>query len=1057
MTRPGSRSWSAALCAILLAGCSEDMEPVAPPPAPPPVTPVDADNPDREVLITFYNAMGGQDWRRSGNWNTSASIGTWYGVRTNPAGFVTELHLDINNLAGTLPAQLGSLTHLERLVLSRNRISGRIPPELGDLGNLTMLNLRWNTLEGSIPSELGALAMLDTLDLYRAGLSGAIPPSLGNLASLQGLTVAWNQLSGPIPAALGQLDNATYMDFSRNELTGTIPPELGDLDSIEFMSVSRNNLTSTIPAELGQLSTLEQLHLYDNQLTGEIPPALGQLSRLNLLWIHQNDLSGPIPDEFSNLTVLEDLRAYENELSGPIPSSLSRAPLKVLYLHENDLSGGLPAEIGKIGTLGSLSLGNNPELAGLLPRKLLDLKHVGRLSFEDTGLCPQVDDEFQQWLQAIPDHSGMDCHIGEVERLALMAFHESTEGTSWKNHGAWGNDAAVGDWHGVTSEGGHVVELTLPDNGLAGPLPAEIANLGELRVIDLSGNNLSGAFPGAVTGLSELTELRVHGNIGLEGALPFGVRRMDQLRLLDFDETGLCASPSSSFQAWFTAIPETAGAVCDNPEEVTVSLSTVYLTQSVQSPSREVPLVANRDALLRAFVTADEPRGYFEPEVVAVFSKLGEEVHRVVMTRGDNQIPAEVDEGDLRLSYNAVIPAEVVVPSIQLLVEVDPDGTLPLTAESRTRFPPLATEQLDVVRVPPMELTLVPVLEEAAPDTSVLAWVRGVSADSPQVELLKHAFPFAEFSVSPYEAYYTSLDITTGAGHVALMGELQVLRAAAGSRGYYYGVAASLGGLGGRARLPGWVSIGVRSPIILAHEVGHNLSLRHAPCGGPYGIDRAFPYRDGSIGVFGYDFRNGSVVSPNLGTDIMTYCDTSPWISDYHFNKVIDFRARMPSDMARAGAATAHAPSDVLVLWGGVADGELQLEPVYSMHAAPRLPETGGAYRISGIGVDGRALLALDFTPGEDAYGGKHFFFLVPIESEWEESLERIILSGPEGQVAVDREDDRAITVVTERGSGRIRAILRDWEGVLPLPLAAEGELEIATTRGLAEAVRLRR
>ena len=57
----------------------------------------------------------------------------------------------------------------------------------------------------------------------------------------------------------------------------------------------------------------------------------------------------------------------------------------------------------------------------------------------------------------------------------------------------------------------------------------------------------------------------------------------------------------------------------------------------------------------------------------------------------------------------------------------------------------------------------------------------------------------------------------------------------------------------------------------------------------------------------------------------------------------------------------------------------------------------------------------------------------------------------------MDRDDDRAITVVRERGTGRIRAILRDWEGALPAGLGGGEGLEVATTRGLGEAVRLRR
>ena len=462
-----SRPWSSVLWAIMLVACSDEPRPTAPTTPPPPLTPADS---ARQVLIAFYNATGGPNWLQNRNWNTASDVSTWYGVETK-GGRVTQLVLAGNNLVGTLPAQLGELTLLHRLVLTENEISGRIPPALGNLSNLTMLNLRENDLEGPIPSELGALTRLDTLDLFNTGVSGAIPPSLGNLGSLRSLTVGWNQLSGPIPAELARLDNATFMNFSRNQLTGTIPPEFGDLDSIELLSVSRNNLTGTIPAELGQLATLERLYLYDNELTGEIPPALGQLSQLEVLWIDRNDLAGPIPDEFANLTALEDLRAHENRLSGAIPPFLGGFPLRILFLGDNALSGGVPAEIGEIGSLELLTLHGNRELAGLLPRSVLGLEYLRTLTFADTGLCPQVDEEFREWLQSVPNLVGRECGPGEIERLALAEFHEMTGGASWANRGAWLSDADIGDWYGVTSEGGHVVEVTLPGNSLAGPPP----------------------------------------------------------------------------------------------------------------------------------------------------------------------------------------------------------------------------------------------------------------------------------------------------------------------------------------------------------------------------------------------------------------------------------------------------------------------------------------------------------------------------------------------------------------------------------------------------------
>ena len=1060
MPRRRPRVWTAGLCAILVTVCSDDpattAPPTIPPPAPPPLEPYAA---ERAALMALYNATDGTHWHRQRNWTTAGSIRDWQGVSTNSSGFVTELLLRDNNLSGALPPelrnltqlrqldledneltgsippQLGDLPQLRRLVLGTNELTGTIPAELGRLSQLTMLDLGNNSLNGTIPSELGSLPRLDSLLVHRNELTGPIPVELGNLASLRRLLLALNQLTGPVPPELGNLANLTYMSLSRNQLTGTIPPELAKLSSIRILSVSRNSLTGTIPPELGNLATLEGLYLYQNQLTGPIPVSLGNLSELETLWIHDNGLTGPLIEELADLAALEDLRAADNELSGALPRNLGR-----------------PRAFARV------ELEGNEGLTGLLPRSMIGLEFLQVLSYGDTDLCAQIDDEFQEWLRKIPDGSRADCDVAQVERLALTDLHDVTGGSSWPNRAAWGTDAPLGDWHGVSTEDGRVVEVALPANALSGPLPAEIANLGELRVLDLAENDLFGAFPGSFAGLHELAELRLGRNPGLEGALPFALRGLERVRVLLHDDTGLCASPAPDFQAWYGAIEQTAGAVCDNPDQVTVSLPMVYLTQSVQAPSGSVRLVADRNALLRAFVTAEEPRGFFEPEVVAVFTDpQGDEVHRAVMTRDANQIPAQADEGDLGLSYNAVIPAEAVIPGVEMVVEVDPEETLPLTAESEARFPDEGSDSLNVVEVPPMQLTLVPVITAEEPDTSVLAWVRGISADSPEAGLLRHAFPFAEFNVRPHDAYHTSLDLTSSAGQVSLFGELEALRASEGGTGYYYGVAANLGSNAGRGQLPGWVSVGVPRSTTLAHEVGHNLSLRHAPCGDPSGVDPAYPYPDGSIGVWGYDFRNGSTIPPDRGQDIMTYCRTLPWLSDYYFEKVIDHRARLAAGTASAGLAAAGPASDMLVLWGGMVDGELWIDPAFPMRTAPRPPDARGPYRILGTAADGGTLFSLDFMPTEDGHGGGHFFFAVPIEAGWDEALERITLTGPEGEVYVDRADEHRVTVVTEPGTGRLRAILRDWEGALPDALRDEAGLEVSMTRGLREAVRLRR
>ena len=59
---------------------------------------------DRKVLECLYASTGGVDWKTSTNWNSSASLGEWHGVKTDDDGRVTQLSLSNNELTGPLPA-----------------------------------------------------------------------------------------------------------------------------------------------------------------------------------------------------------------------------------------------------------------------------------------------------------------------------------------------------------------------------------------------------------------------------------------------------------------------------------------------------------------------------------------------------------------------------------------------------------------------------------------------------------------------------------------------------------------------------------------------------------------------------------------------------------------------------------------------------------------------------------------------------------------------------------------------------------------------------------------
>ena len=242
---------------------------------------------DRDVLVAFYNATNGASWTHKTNWLSDRPIGAWYGVTTDAYGRVTKLKIELNEVRGPIPSELGNLANLTELRLYGNRLSGSIPSELGNLASLEHLGLGLNQLSGTIPSELGNLVNLTFLRLSSNKLSGTIPSELGNLANLTGLWLYTNNLSGTIPSELGNLANLTTLWLYNNELSGSIPSELGNLSNLTELRLEENELSGAIPSELGNLTNLTELKISHNNLTGCVPASLqnvvdNDLDQMNL-------------------------------------------------------------------------------------------------------------------------------------------------------------------------------------------------------------------------------------------------------------------------------------------------------------------------------------------------------------------------------------------------------------------------------------------------------------------------------------------------------------------------------------------------------------------------------------------------------------------------------------------------------------------------------------------------------------------------------------------------------------------------------------------------------
>ncbi|KAL7210993.1 hypothetical protein ACSBR2_013976 [Camellia fascicularis] len=92
---------------------------------------------------------------------------------------------------------------------------GEIPEDITSLTALETLNLSWNRLTGSIPEKIGNIRLLETFDLSNNNLFGPIPQSISSLTFLNHLNLSHNNLSGRIPSGnqLQTLDDSSiYAD-----------------------------------------------------------------------------------------------------------------------------------------------------------------------------------------------------------------------------------------------------------------------------------------------------------------------------------------------------------------------------------------------------------------------------------------------------------------------------------------------------------------------------------------------------------------------------------------------------------------------------------------------------------------------------------------------------------------------------------------------------------------------------------------------------------------------------------------------------------------------------
>ena len=233
---------------------------------------------------------------------------------------------------------------------------------------------------------------------------------------------------------------------------------------------------------------------------------------------------------------------------------------------------------------------------------------------------------------------------------------------------------------------------------------------------------------------------------------------------------------------------------------------------------------------------------------------------------GSSLIGAAVDEGSLDASANVEIPASIIKPGLEMVVEIDPDSTMDPDLGVAQRIPETGRKAVEVSRMPELGLTLIPFLWESDPDSAILDMTDDMSDDDELLWAINELLPVEEIDLEIHDPVVSSSNSA-----LSLLDQTDAIRTAEGGTGYFMGtMSGSVTGASGVAHLPGFTSFSIPDSSVMAHELGHNLSLSHAPCGGAGGPDPSFPQPDGTIGAWGYNFDSGNLVEPPSTTSCHT-------------------------------------------------------------------------------------------------------------------------------------------------------------------------------------------
>lgn len=372
-----------------------------------------------------------------------------------------------------------------------------------------------------------------------------------------------------------------------------------------------------------------------------------------------------------------------------------------------------------------------------------------------------------------------------------------------------------------------------------------------------------------------------------------------------------------------------------------VSFEQIDMAQTYSQPigpSSSVALVSGKAALLRAFVVASSVVA--APAISASLSGCAS--MPVLRLNGPATLPTVRPAlTDNTNTFSATVPADCVKAGLSL--------TLSAAASANTSAATSATQTPKVARAnASMDLVLVPLVTNGT--TAKIPTAADLSAIAAMFDA---AYPLngpARITVrAPFTLVATT--VSSSSQWSAALSEVRKLADAEGKGKQYYGLVplpnftsgtdgnAYVNPVGNTASSAWMAAIGTDSGLsswikTMAHEIGHNNSLEHAPCGTSDGnpSSRPYPYANAALGPYPMVDPNGSPntfvlpatapTSKSNEHDYMSYCNSRAF-SDFNYANIQSFQ----NSFSYASMRPFDAPVTMLDFSGEIVGNQVRLWP----------------------------------------------------------------------------------------------------------------------------------